>query len=207
MPNALIHDATGAVLAWGYSAFLPDAGQSVVIVTDPATYPTGGVPSLYVKVVSGLFAAMTPAEIAAVNLAIPQRRPQRVAHDPEVTAVTNQMDPGGGWVDVIGLTTAEPLLPGTYQIVCGFELAMVASSAVHTGQCRLQVEGIEVATWQNPRSAYNRCQYVETFVFELGETPSFRLQLRRFGGGVGVARARKASIVIYPSEPISAELV
>jgi hypothetical protein len=205
MINALIHNATGSVLEWGTVEYVPAAGQSVVQVFDASTFPEGE-PNIYVKVLGGFFMAMNALERRAVNLAIPQRRPQRVLHEDEELVTTNETSPGGGWGDFIPLVTAEPLLAGPYQVVCGFELALLANSAVHTAQARLRIDGVEVATWQNPRSPYNRCQFIDTIAFPHGATPTFSVQIRRFGAAPGTARARRGSVLIYPAPPIAVEL-
>jgi hypothetical protein len=203
--QARIDNATGAVIEWGAVDFVAAPGQSIVPITDPGSFPEG-VPNRYVRVTSGFFVAMTLAERHAVNLTIPQRRRQRVQHAGEVTVNTNESASGGGWGDVIGLTTAEPLLSGSYEILCGFELGLVDSSGLHTSQAQLRIDSVEVALWQNARSAYNRNQYVATHVYVTGSMPTFQLRIRRLGPGPGTARARRASIVIVPSPAIDTEL-
>ena len=205
MISARINNATGAVLEWGAAALVAGLGETVVPIVDPGSFPEGE-PNRYVKVVAGLFFPMTLPERAAVNLAIPQRRAQRVMHVTEVMVNTNETDPGGGWGDLIALTTAQPLLAGTYEIRLGFELALVMNSIAHTAQAQLEVDGVEVGTWNNSRQAYNRCQYQDSLVFATGATPAFRLRIRRFGGGAGTARARRASLVLLPAAPILVEL-
>lgn len=205
MISARINTATGAVLEWGAAALVAGPGETIVSIANPESFPEGH-PNRYVKVVAGLFSPMTLPERAAVDRAIPQRRVQRVRHLAEVTVSTNETDAGGGWGNVIALTHAQPLIAGSYQVACGFELALVTGSALHTAQAQLQVDGAEVATWHNPRQAYNRCEYHDTVLHVTGAAPTFRLRIRRLGGGLGTARARKATIMLIPAAPILAEL-
>jgi len=203
--NALINNATGAVLEWGAVDYVAGPGQSVATIDDAGSFPQD-TPNRYVKVVSGLFVAMSPGERVAVDLTIPQRRAQRVTEPLEIQVSTNETGSGGGWGDVIAPISAQPLLAGAYQCVCGLELALLANSATHTAQARLMLNGVEVATWQNPRSAYTRFQFQDALLFATGAAPTLALQIRRFGPGAGTARARRASIVLYPAAPILAEL-
>jgi hypothetical protein len=207
MINALIHNATGSVLEWGAVQYVAGPGQSVVVIIDPGSFPEGE-QNRYVRVAGGLFVAMTPAERAAVNLAIPQRRAQRVAHAAQVIIATGEGAPGGGWGNVIAPTTLEPLVGGAYQLVCGFELGLGVDSPSHAAQARLHVSGTEVGTWVTTRAAYTRFQLLDTFVYATGARPIVRLQIRRLGtpAPAAVARARRASIVLYPAMPILAEL-
>jgi len=205
MINALIHTATGSVLEWGAVSYVPSPGQSVMAIEDAGSFPED-TPNHYVKVVGGLFVAMSPGERVAVDLTIPQRLAQRVSEPLEIQVATNETSPDGGWGNVIAPTPCQPLLAGAYQLVCGFELALLASSATHTGQARLMLSGTEVATWQNPRSSFTRFQFADVLVFPTGASPTLALQIRRFGPGAGTARARRASIVLYPAAPILAEL-
>lgn len=192
--NALINVATGAVLEWGAIEYVPGPGQAVVKILDNGMTFPARTPNHYVKVMGGFFQAMTAKERAAVDLVIPQRRAQRFVQQAETAVTTSETSPGGGWGDMIPPTAAKPLVAGPYQIVCGFELALLVNSTEHTAQARLEIDGVEVATWHNPRSAYSRCQFIETIAFAQGTKPTFRLQIRRLGVGPGTARGRRGSI-------------
>jgi hypothetical protein len=204
--QALVFNVTGSVLAWGSTEFVAGPGQSVASVTDQSSFPEGQ-ENRYVKVVSGRFVAMTPAERVAVDLALPFRRSHRVRRNSDVMVATGESSPGGGWGDFIPLTTTLPLLRGSYQVTCGFELALVGGPAV-TGraQARLEIDGVEVATWQTPRAPYHRCEFADVIVMPTDMPHTLRLQLRRFGPGPGSAHARRGGIAIAPAAPIDMEL-
>ena len=205
MAQAIIINATGQVRGWGEENLTgrAGAGESVVNINAGA-FPPSGVPRKYLKIVAGAFAEMTAPEKAAVDAVHPVRRVLRASRSSELSVTTGNADPGNGWVSAFSAPLqSPPLVAGEYELVCSFELALLAaaawngSGAASGAQARLLMNGSEIGTWIWPFDTYTRQVGVFSAAQAAGAAPVFDFQIRR-AGAAATARARKIVLTIKP---------
>ncbi len=218
MKNAVVQNATGSVLQFGFPDFTDlnanpyfnPVTMSQVQVQDDATVPVVNgtpVPLKYVKVVSGQFVEMTALEKSAVDTATPTSSVQRIL-TPGETIVTSghASDATTGFASVLGgVKTSRPLTAGDYQLAVTFEMSLTGNAIWDNNgprsaaQARLLWNGSELQSWVGPLAFYSTFSALLGAQLSEGSTPTIDLQVRRFGlAGVSV-RARRVRIELAPT--------
>jgi hypothetical protein len=218
MKNAVVHNATGSVLQFGFMDFTDtqsnpyfnSATMSQVQVQDDSTVPVvNGQPVAlkYVKVLSTQFVEMTALEKATVDAIAPVSSVQRILAPGETIVTTGHAsDTTTGFLTVIGgLKTSRPLVAGDYQLATTFEMALTGNAiwdntgARSAAQARLLFNGTEIQTWVAPLATYTAFSAILGATLAEGAAPTFDLQIRRFGQAGLNARARRVRIEIAPT--------